>query len=108
VAALADGTYDWEVVALNEGTTLARQAVSFAVKRDEIPAAGTDPGERLARVVALENAGYFAEAAAHYRELRAAAPEDARLTRHLAWLYWQAGLISAANAEIERLPRSAR
>jgi len=107
-AALADGAYDWEVSAHNDGTTLARQAVSLTVKRDGVPEAGSDPAERLARAVALENAAYYAEAAAYYRELRGNAPEDARLTRHLAWLYWQAGLISAANVEIERLSGSHR
>ena len=47
-----------------------------------------------------ENAGYLAEAAAVYRELRTEVPEDGRFGSQLIWLYWNAGLIMASNEEI--------
>jgi hypothetical protein len=54
------------------------------------------------RAVDLENKGYYAETARLYRGLRGDS-EDLRLTRRLAWLYWNAGLLVAFSREQERL-----
>ena len=51
------------------------------------------PIDQLLWATMLENGGYYAESADYLRELREAHPEDIRLTRHLAYLYWNAGLI---------------
>jgi len=106
MAALEEGKdFQWEVQALRGGEILAEQRANFVVKTDpelsERP--GSDPGDQLLRATTLENAGYFAESADYFRQLREAHPDDIRFTRHLAWLYWNAGLISAANQERERL-----
>jgi hypothetical protein len=106
MAGLGEGKdYQWEVQALKEGETLAEQRANFVVKTE--PAVtertGSDPIDQLLWATTLENAGYFAESADYFRQLREVHPEDIRLTRHLAWLYWNAGLISAANQERERL-----
>ena len=106
MAALEEGgDYQWEVQALREGETLAEQRANFAVKTDpELPErSGNDPVDQLLWAAALESGGYFAESADYLRQLREVYPEDIRFTRHLAWLYWNAGLISAANRERERL-----
>ena len=97
--------YQWEVRAERGGETMAEQRANFVVKPNPGLAgrAGEDPIDQLLRATALESAGYFAEAADFFRELRKAHPEDIRFTRHLAWLYWNAGLISAANEEREKL-----
>ncbi len=102
---LAQGEYEWEVKAEAGGKTLARGAAAFEVTPSSLlsQASETSPEGRLLRAISLENEGYFAEAASFYRDLRATNPEDARLTRHLAWLYWNAGLIVAANEELRRL-----
>ena len=63
----------------------------------------TDFAGRLMRATELENAGYYSEAAAFYRELREESPDDVRLTSRLAWLYWNSGLIIAAGEEKKRL-----
>ncbi len=105
-AALAEGKeYQWEVQALGEGEILAEQRANFVMKLDpELPATNSsDPVDQLLRATTLENAGYFAESADVFRQLRETHPEDIRFTRHLAWLYWNAGLIAAANKERERL-----
>ena len=106
MAALEEGKdYQWEVQALREGEVLAEQRANFVVKTDpELPERiGSDPVDQLLWATTFETAGYYAEAAESFRELRKAHPEDIRFTRHLAWLYWNAGLISAANSERERL-----
>ncbi len=96
--------YEWEVLAKSGRTTIARGMASFEVKPNpELSRTHASPEERLLRAIGLENEGYFAEAALQFREIRDAGPEDARLTRHLAWLYWNAGLIVAANDELRRL-----
>lgn len=106
MAALEEGKdYQWEVQALREGETLAEQRANFVVKTGpELPErTGSEPVDQLLRATTLENSGFFSESADYLRQLREVYPEDIRLTRHLAWLYWNAGLISAANQERERL-----
>jgi len=96
--------YEWEVLAMAGRTTLARGMAAFVVKpMPGLPGAPANSAERLLLAIELENEGYYAQAALHYRELRKADPGDERLTRHLAWLYWNAGLIVAANDELRRL-----
>ncbi len=102
--ALGNIQYQWEVAALAGRTTLARGTAVLEVKPNAaLSGAPAAPEDRLLRAIGLENEGYYAEAAFHYRELRDANPDDPRLTRHLAWLYWNAGLLVAANNELRRL-----
>ncbi len=102
--ALGNIQYQWEVAALAGRTTLARGTAVLEVKPNAaLSAVPATPEDRLLRAIGLENEGYYAEAAFHYRELRDANPGDTRLTRHLAWLYWNAGLLVAANNELRRL-----
>ena len=54
------------------------------------------------RAAVFENAGYYAEAAALYAEVRGEGL-DPRIGQRLAWLYWNSGLIAAANVELDRL-----
>lgn len=105
--ALKPGTsYRWELVAEIDGKVAGRQSTFFEVKpNSDLAAVPADPAARLQHVFALENAGYFAEAADIFRQIRAAQPDDARLTNHLVWLYWNAKLIEATNRELARLKR---
>ena len=57
----------------------------------------------LMQASALENAGYYSDAAVVYRQLRAANPDDMRFTKHLAWLYARAGLSAAFDAETKKI-----
>ncbi len=102
---LAEKIYQWEVRAEKDGKIVAQQVANFEVKPNpefSRQAAG-DEAARLLRATELENAGYYAEAADHFQQLREAHPDDTRLTRHLAWLYWKAGLVTAMNEELEKL-----
>src|SRR5439155_17834309 len=63
----------------------------------------SDPSEKLIRAAELENAKYYAEPAALYRQLRDADPRDSRLGYHLVWLYGSAGLVTAAGDELAKL-----
>ena len=101
---LEEKSYRWEVTARRDGEMTGQQAANFTVKPDPDlrPAVGDDRGSLLVSAVQFENAGYYAEAAALYALVRGEGP-DARIGRRLAWLYWNAGLIAAANAELDRL-----
>lgn len=101
-SALTPSEYEWEVRAESKATVLARGTAVFEVKpADRSGSTGAD--EALLRAIELENRGYYSEAAAYYRAAREADPGDKRLTQHLAWLYWNSGLINAANEEFKRL-----
>jgi len=105
---LQPGTYNWEVKALAGGKTLAQQNADFEL-RAAAPSAGAAPADAAARLVAAvaaENEGYWAEAAAHYRALRADNPGDLRLARRLAWLYQNAGLFMAADDELKKAAKA--
>jgi hypothetical protein len=104
---LKPGTsYRWELAAEADGKVVGRQATSFEVKPNaELASVPADPAVRLQHALALENAGYFAESAEIFRQIRAAQPDDARLTNHLVWLYWNAKLIEATNRELAHLKR---
>ncbi|HEV8129736.1 MAG TPA: hypothetical protein VGQ81_00670 [Acidobacteriota bacterium] len=103
--ALAAKIYQWEVRAEGDGKIVAQQTANFEVKPDakhsRMPS--NDTAARMLAATELENAGYYAEAADLFRLLRDANPNDTRLTRHLAWLYWKAGLVTAMNEELGKL-----
>ena len=80
----------------------AQQSANFTVMVDESLVEAAGGGDSLIRAAALENAGFYAEAAALYRQFRE--DDSDRISQRLAWLYWNAGLIAASNAELERLP----
>jgi hypothetical protein len=101
-AALTPGNYQWQVQAESSGRTLAEQTANFEVKPTALALAKLPP---LMRASALEEAGYYAEAAAEYRQLRKENPNDPRITHHLTWLYWNAGLVVAADEERRKLDR---
>ncbi|HEY2934149.1 MAG TPA: hypothetical protein VGK99_20610 [Acidobacteriota bacterium] len=124
--ALDEKDYSWEVWAEKDGRTVAQQSASFHVKLNkevgdftpqQIPNIQVKPGkeftgsspqqtaDKLLRAIALENAGYFSEAAVYFRELRDANPADTRLTNHLIWLYSNAGLSAAVNEELKKLEK---
>ena len=101
---LEQQNYRWEILAERGAEVAGRQAANFIVKPDSSLSAAEvgDPGGRLVRAAQFENAGYYAEAAALYSRVRGEGT-DARIGRRLAWLYWNAGLIAAANEELDRL-----
>lgn len=104
---LESGSYLWQVTAKEDGEEVGQQSARFQIKPDpELPDTATeaeDDAGRMLLAAALENAGYYAEAARQYRLLRESHPEDERFTSRLAWLYWNAGLITAAGQERKKL-----
>lgn len=99
---LAPGRYEWEIRAESNGKTIASQSAGFEVKpRSFSTYSVADDAIALLRAAELEQAGYFAEAAALFRKLKEQNPADPRIRRHLAWLYWNAGLPIAAEAELK-------
>lgn len=98
LAALNEGFYDWEVEAMLEERTIAAGRTRFEVVPDPEMAALAHEDSLLA-AIDLENRGFHSEAAAIYRRIGRGSPEDGRIAHHLAWLYLQAGLIPAAEAE---------
>ncbi len=108
---LPEGWYNWTLWAERGNEILAEQNTGFEVRyagRQASPAAdgnGADPGAMLLEAFRLENLGYHAEAAGIIRDLLGEHPDDARLRRRLAWLYWKAGLLPAFQAELQLLPQ---
>ena len=104
-APLQEKRYRYEVTARAAGQIVAQQSAGFQVKLD--PMADSSPPEdvagKLVRATELENLGYYSEAAAYFRQLRESMSEDERITRRLAWLYWNAGLITSAEEEKGRV-----
>jgi len=107
VAALPSGNYSWEVRARADGKIVGEQTANFEVKPAPELSSGTakDAAAMLLQATALENAGYFSEAASYFRELQKADPSDERIARRLAWLYWNAGLVMATNEQLQKLPK---
>jgi hypothetical protein len=107
MAALPPGSYSWEVHARADGKVVGEQTANFEVKpAPELPRANaTDAAAMLMEATALENAGYFCEAAAYFRELQKMDPSDERIGRRLAWLYWNAGLVTATSEQLQKLPK---
>jgi len=102
---LAPGLYNWEVRATADGKIVGEQAVNLEVKPGKSGTRTSDAALVLLEATRLENEGYYAEAAAYFRTLWKADPKDERLSRHLAWLYFNAGLISAMNDQLQALPK---
>ncbi|MBI4471581.1 MAG: hypothetical protein HY646_02865 [Acidobacteria bacterium] len=108
---LKAGKYEWEVRAMAAGKLIARETAEFEVKpaplslRSILTIGGRlqSRADAMMRAVDLENEGFFAEAATFYRQLRESQPDDVRLTQRLAVLYWNAGLVEAANQESQKL-----
>jgi hypothetical protein len=107
MAALEPATYLWELRAFLAGKVIAEQTANFQVKpAGRLSVSGrSDMAAMLMDATALENLGYYAEAAGYFREIKKANPSDDRMTRHLVWLYWNAGLIAASNAQRDSLPK---
>lgn len=107
IAALPPGLYSWEVRAQADGKVVGEQIANFEVKPAPQLSGGnaTDAAGMLIQATALENAGYYSEAAAYFRELQKMDPADDRISRRLAWLYWNAGLIAATNEQLQKLPK---
>ncbi len=99
---LPPGVYNWEVTARAATRIVGQQRAAFTVKPDAQLASmqPQDLASRIEYAVELENAGYLAEAAGVYRQLRTEVPGDSRFGSQLIWLYWNAGLIMASNEEI--------
>ncbi len=102
--ALKPGSYQWEVRAERDGKIIADQSATFDVKpnADLAKPAAPDAASRLAHAFQLEDAGYYAEAAADYRAVQKAYPNDTRFKQRLTWLYWNSGLIAAANDLLDK------
>ncbi len=106
--ALDPGGYSWILTARGEEGIVGEQRARFEVRPDPslVLSTSNDSKERLLRAAELENGGFYSEAAEIYASLRQDSPDE-RLTRHLAWLYWESGLIAAAKAEKARLAQEA-
>ena len=98
VPALKDGAYRWDLRAEVDGKLAGQQSAAFEVKSNAALAApsGDDVASHLSRAFELEDAGYFAEAAAHFRAIQKSDPADTRIARRLVMLYRSAGLNAAA------------
>ena len=105
--ALAAGLYSWEVRAQEGGKIVGEQRANFEVKpaASLSPSNAADAGAMLLEAISLENEGYFSEAAAYFRELQKTNPSDDRISRRLAWLYWNAGLIAATNEQLQKISK---
>ena len=105
--ALSAGLYSWEVRAQADGKLVGEQVANFEVKPAAELSAGNavDTAAMLIEATAFENAGYYSEAAAYFRELQKLNPADDRISRRLAWLYWNAGLLAATNEQLQKLPK---
>jgi hypothetical protein len=101
--ALEGGWYNWEVVAFEGRETIARQQADFEVHPGEnLPSPwSVETDLLLPTAFSYEGDGYFAEAAACLRRYLRTEGEDARLNRHLAWLYRQARLPDASSDQME-------
>lgn len=100
---LAAESYQWEVQAQSGGKPIAQQTANFEIKPNPELNEMSRLDLPLMRAFELENASYYAEAADYFRALRENNPEDTRIARRLAWLYWNAGLIAAANEELNKI-----
>ncbi len=100
---LTPGWYNWELEAVRGQDVHARQRTDFEVRpgEDRPSPWAADPDLLLPTAFAYEGDGYFAEAAACLRRYLQTEGKDARLNRHLAWLYRQARLPIAFNDQIE-------
>ena len=105
VAELQPGNYVWELVGNAGGNKAAEQTSPFEVKPNpDVTSAARSQGiSPLEMATIYENAGYYSEAAAIYRTLRAQNGNDKRFSQTLLWLYFETGLFAASNIEYEKL-----
>jgi hypothetical protein len=103
---LEDGWYSWSIRAERSSEVVAQQSTRFEVRSSPefaTASAVLTGADALLEAFRLENSGYPAEAAAMLRQVLEQQPEDLRLRRRLAWLYWKAGLLPAFDAELQLL-----
>ena len=101
---LAEGSYLWELRGQNRNRTTAFQVALFQVEPHSILTSDpTDNPARLLRALELESFGYNAEAAQELRALLSGDSTDERILSRITWLYWNAGLIAAADETMKRL-----
>ena len=102
---LEEGSYLWELRGQAGVRTTGFQNALFQVEPLPTPVAenGDDDPSRLLRAVELESSGYYAEAAAELRAMLSDGPADHRILGRMAWLYWNAGLIAAADEAMKSL-----
>lgn len=98
---LAAGAYTWELRAEAAGKTVGEQTANLEVKPGRGETRPVDQAAMLMEATRLENEGYYGEAAGYFRELLKANPSDERISRHLSWLYWNAGLIAAFDLQMK-------
>ena len=101
---LAEGSYLWELRGQTGSRTTGFQNALFQVEPSATLSseASTDDATRLLRAMELESSGYYAESAAELRALLSGDASDKRILGRLAWLYWNAGLIAAADETMKR------
>ena len=102
---LAEGSYLWELRGQAGTRTTGFQNALFQVEPSATLSskAATDDAARLLRAMELESSGYYAESAGELRGLLSGEAPDKRILGRLAWLYWTAGLIAAADETMKRL-----
>ena len=102
---LEQGSYLWELRGQTEGRTTGFQNALFQVELSSTlsPEVVTTDADRLLRAMELESSGYYAESAGELRSLLSGDASDERILGRLAWLYWNAGLIAAADETMQRL-----
>ena len=102
---LTEGSYLWELRGQADTRTTGFQNALFQVEPSATLSskAATDDAARLLRAMELESSGYYAESAGELRELLSGDASDKRILGRLAWLYWNAGLIAAADETMKRL-----
>ena len=102
---LEEGSYLWELRGQAGARTTGFQNALFQVEPGPTPPTetGDDDPARLLRAMELESSGYYAEAAAELRAMLSDGPADNRILGRMAWLYWNAGLIAAADEAMKRL-----
>ena len=102
---LEEGSYLWELRGQAGARTTGFQNALFLVEPGPTPPteSGADDPFRLLRAMELESSGYYAEAAAELRAMLSGGPPDKRILGRMAWLYWNAGLIAAADEAMKRL-----
>ena len=102
---LAEGSYLWELRGQAGSRTTGFQNALFQVEPGLTLSSdsATDNAARLLRAMELESSGYYAQSAGELRGLLSGDASDKRILGRLAWLYWNAGLIAAADETMRRL-----
>ncbi len=95
---LGKGDYLWRLTAWGKTEIAGPQLAVFRIEPASmaISQPADNDSERLLRAVELENAGYYSEAAHELVALLSGRSSDDRILRRIVWLYWNAGLTTAA------------